>query len=86
MVLKFEKGFTNQALKLPESTQVKLKELIENIKTSTTMDTFNVRSILGFPYLFTIEIDNYFVGYQVINGEIVFIGVVLKDQILTIFF
>lgn len=86
MILKFEQGFSNQALRLPETTQIKLKELINNIKNESTMERFNSRSILGFPYLYTIEIDEYYIGYQVVNNEIVFIGIVLKDQILTLFF
>ncbi len=86
MVLKFEEGFANQALQLPKSTQTKIKELVNNIKIATTMDDFNARSITGFPYLFTIEIDEYFVGYQLRNSEVIFIGVVLKEKILTLFF
>ncbi|TAF73603.1 MAG: hypothetical protein EAZ53_12180 [Bacteroidetes bacterium] len=86
MVVKFEKGFGYQALNLPKSTQKKVKTLIQNITNASTIDSFKPKSIHGFPYLFTIEIDSYYVGYQIINNEIVFIGIVTHDKIFSMFF
>lgn len=85
MKYQLSNDFKKYTDKLPPSTIEKLIQWIEMIENETKIENIHYDSVIGYPTIKSVKIENYKLGFRFNKNEILIDGIVL-DNIHEIYF